>query len=135
AYLACGPTALTGASADGLGGSFWRAFFFSVETLATIGYGEVAPNGMAAHLVMTAESLVGLLAFALGTGILFSRFARPIAAVVFSDRAVIAPYRGLTAFMFRTVNGRRNQLVELEAQVSVSYIDGSSPRYHQLHLE
>ncbi|HEY9229241.1 MAG TPA: ion channel [Gemmatimonadaceae bacterium] len=135
AYLACGPGALTGASPDSVGGRFAQAFFFSVETLATIGYGEIAPNGLAPHVIMSVESLVGLLAFALGTGILFSRFARPTAAVVFSERAVVAPYRGVTAFMFRIANGRSNQLVELEAKVLFSYIDGSSRKYNQLSLE
>jgi inward rectifier potassium channel len=135
AYLACGPNALVGAGAAGMGGAFWRAFFFSVETLATIGYGEVAPSGMAAHVVMTVESFVGLLSFALGTGILFARFARPTAAVLFSEGAIVAPYRGLSAFMFRITNGRSNQLVELEAKVLFSYIEGSSRKYNQLTLE
>jgi len=118
-----------------MGNAFWRAFFFSVETLATIGYGNVTPNGLTAHFVMTGESLVGLLAFALGTGILFARFSRPVAAVTFSNTAVIAPYRGVTAFMFRLANARSNQLVELEAKVLFSYIDGASRRYNQLSLE
>jgi inward rectifier potassium channel len=135
AYLACGADSLTGISPSTVGGGFWRAFFFSVETLATIGYGEVTPNGMAPHFVMTLESIVGLLAFALGTGLLFARFSRPTAAVVFSSRAVVAPYRGVTAFMFRITNARTNQLVELEAKVLLSYIDGSARKYYQLTLE
>ena len=135
AYLACGADSLTGISPSSVGGGFWRAFFFSVETLATIGYGEVSPNGMAPHFLMTVESLVGLLGFALGTGILFARFSRPTAAVVFSMRAVVAPYRGMTAFMFRITNARTNQLVELEAKVLLSYIDGSTRKYYQLSLE
>jgi inward rectifier potassium channel len=135
AYLACGPDSLAGISSSSVGGGFWRAFFFSVETLATIGYGNVSPNGMAPHFVMTVESLVGLLSFALGTGILFARFSRPTAAVVFSARAVVAPYRGVTGFMFRITNGRTNQLVELEAKVLLSYIDGSARKYYQLNLE
>jgi inward rectifier potassium channel len=136
AYLACGPTALTGAlPTTGGGAHFWRAFFFSVETLATIGYGNIAPSTMPAHLVMTAESLTGLFVFALGTGIMFARFSRPTAAIMFSARAVVAPYRGHTAFMFRVVNSRTNQLVELEAKVLFSRIEGSMRRYDQLSLE
>lgn len=134
AYLACGVDSLSGPML-GTFGPFWRAFFFSVETVATIGYGNITPNGFAAHFVMTAESLVGLLSFALGTGILFARFSRPTAAVMFSSRSVVAPYRGITAFMFRITNARSNQLVELEAKVLFSYIEGSSRRYHQLTLE
>jgi inward rectifier potassium channel len=134
-YLACGADSLTGTLPTTTGGAFWRAFFFSVETLATIGYGNITPNGLLAHIVMTAESLVGLLMFALGTGILFSRFSRPTAALMFSERSVVAPYRGKHAFMFRVTNGRSNQLVELEAKVLFSRIEGLHRRYDELKLE
>ncbi|HEX3868503.1 MAG TPA: ion channel [Gemmatimonadaceae bacterium] len=135
AYLACGRDSLVGTTSQAMGNVFWRAFFFSVETLATIGYGNVTPNGLAAHLVMTSESLAGLMMFALITGILFSRFSRPTAAVMFSTKAVVAPYRGVTAFMFRIANGRSNQLVELEAKVLFSRIEGAVRKYDQLTLE
>jgi inward rectifier potassium channel len=135
AYLACGADSLTSTSVGSVATPFWRAFFFSVETLATIGYGNITPNGMPAHLVMTAESLVGLLMFALGTGLLFSRFSRPTAAILFSERAVVAPYRGITAFMFRIANGRSNQLVELEVKLQFSRIEGTVRKYDQVSLE
>jgi inward rectifier potassium channel len=135
AYLACGANALVASTPTAVANPFGRAFFFSVETLATIGYGNIAPAGIAAHLVMTAESLVGLLFFAMATGILFARFSRPTAALVFSNRSVLAPYGGLTAFMFRVTNARSNQLVELEAKVLFSRIEGSSRRYDELLLE
>ena len=134
-YLACGADSLAGAEPARMGGPFWRAFFFSVETIGTVGYGNVAPNNFPAHIVMTAESLVGLLMFALGTGILFSRFSRPTAALMFSSRAVVAPYRNRQAFMFRVTNGRSNQLVELEAKVLFSRIEGEHRKYDQLTLE
>lgn len=134
-YLACGTDSLSGALPTATGGPFWRAFFFSVETLATIGYGSITPNGLPAHLVMTAESFAGLLMFALGTGILFSRFSRPTAALMFSAKAVVAPHRGKHAFMFRVTNGRSNQLVELEAKVLFSRIEGAHRKYDQITLE
>ena len=134
-YVMAGPGALGGDDAAQMGGAFGKAFFFSVETFATIGYGTVAPVGLPANLIVTAESLVGLLGFALVTGVLFSRFARPTAAIIFSDRAVVAPYRGATAFMFRVTNGRSNQLIELEAKVQFSRLQGDSRRYSQLTLE
>ena len=134
-YLACGVDSLAGAEPARMGGPFWRAFFFSVETIGTVGYGNVAPNNFPAHVVMTAESLVGLLMFALGTGILFSRFSRPTAALMFSERAVVSPYRGRTAFMFRVTNARSNQLVELEAKVLFSRIEGMHRKYDQVTLE
>lgn len=135
AYLACGPDAIQGQDPAVMGGTFGRAFFFSVETLGTIGYGNIYPVGIAANLIVTAESVTGLLLLALGTGILFARFSRPTAAIVFSDRAVVAPYRNMTGFMFRLTNGRANQLIELEAKVLFSRMEGESRQYDQLTLE
>jgi inward rectifier potassium channel len=118
AFLACGPEALHGAPAVDMGGNeFLRAFFFSVQTFATIGYGHISPAGLAANLLVTAEALTGLLVFALATGLLFARFSRPTAKIVFSERALIAPYQGATAFEFRIVNSRSSQLIEVECQL------------------
>ncbi len=116
AYMACGATALTGFQ-HGFLSRFWIGFFFSVETIATIGYGNIVPVTLAANLLMTFESLVGILAFALIAGIVFARFARPTAQIVFSEKAVIAPYRDIKGFMFRIVNQRRTQIVDLQARV------------------
>jgi inward rectifier potassium channel len=139
AYLACGPGGLGGTAAAEMGGPFLRAFFFSVHTFATIGYGNVVPLGLAANFIVTLETIVGLLGFALATGVVFSRFARPTARVVFSKRAVVAPYRGRTGFMFRLVNGRSSQLIELDVKVLFSRIEernGKRQRsYDQLKLE
>jgi inward rectifier potassium channel len=96
---------------------FIRGFFFSVQTFATIGYGTIHPIGMGPNLLVTAESYYSLIANALITGVVFARFARPTARIVFSDIAVVAPYQDITAFMFRLVNVRSNQLLEVKAQV------------------
>ncbi len=119
-YVACGAQALTGFDHQSLPMRFEQAFFFSVHTLATIGYGNIAPANLAANLIVTIESLIGLLGFAVVAGIVFSRFSRPLAQIVFSENAIIAPYRGITAFMFRVVNQRSNELVELRAQVLIA---------------
>jgi inward rectifier potassium channel len=119
-YLACGEQSLMRASGTPTLGRFADAFFFSVETLATIGYGHIAPVSLAANVVMTVESLIGLLAFAAVAGFVFARFARPTAQILFSKCAVIAPYRGGRAFMFRIVNRRSSQLVNVEARVLLS---------------
>ena len=137
-YLACGPDALTGMDA-GTGHGFLRAFFFSVQTLATIGYGEVVPYGVAPNVLVVAEALAGVLGFALATGLLFARVSRPTARIIFSREAVIAPYRGGSAFMLRIANARRSEIIELDAKVVLSLfeqVDGQrTRRFHTLALE
>ena len=141
AYLACGPAALLGPGAEMLGGRFSRAFFFSIQTFATIGYGQIGPNGFAANLVVTIEALVGLMYQALATGLLFARFARPTASILFSRYAVVAPYNNGHGLMFRIVNRRRrNEIIQLEAQVLLSSMErdnrgGAVRRYSLLPLE
>jgi inward rectifier potassium channel len=140
AYLACGQDALLLTGPAMLGGRFSQAFFFSIETFATIGYGQIAPNGVAANLVVTVEALVGLMYQALATGLLFARFTRPTAVLLFSRRAVVAPYGTARALMFRIVNRRRNEIIQLEAQVLYSALEpddrgGTVRRYLPLPLE
>ena len=119
-YVMAGEGALTGTHAGTLTNRFAETFFFSVHTLATIGYGTIAPSTLAANIIVTVETLIGLVGVAVVAGISFARFARPVARILFSRRAVIAPYRGGRAFMFRIVNQRNNQLVDLEAKVLLS---------------
>jgi inward rectifier potassium channel len=137
AYVACGPGALDGPVGDGsLAARFAQAFFFSVQTLATIGYGRVSPDGLAANVLVAVESLVGLLGFAVVAGIGFARFARPNPQIVFSRHAVVAPYEGITGFMFRLANARSSQLVEVEAKVSMSWKGPEGRReFDELALE
>lgn len=116
-YVLAGDGALSGVEPSAPGGRFAEAFFFSVHTLATIGYGTIAPSTLAAHLIVTVETLIGLVGVAVIAGISFGRFSRPVARILFSRNAVIAPYRGGRAFMFRIVNQRSNQLVDLQARV------------------
>ena len=99
---------------------FLRGFFFSVQTFATIGYGTIHPLGVIPNLLVTIESYYSLLANALITGLVFARFSRPTAKIIFSERAIVAPYRGITGFMFRIVNSRNSQLIEINAQVTFS---------------
>jgi inward rectifier potassium channel len=119
-YVLAGAHALTGFESEPQPLRFVNAFFFSVHTLATIGYGNIAPVNMAANLIVTVESLIGLLGFATIGGLVFARFARPTAVIIFSTNAIVAPYRDITALMFRVVNQKSNQLVELEAKVILS---------------
>jgi inward rectifier potassium channel len=130
AFFACGPGQIAGSRAVGLPAQYLEDFFFSVQTFATIGYGGLYPAGLAANVLVTLESLVSLLGFALATGILFSRFSRPTARILFSERAIIAPYRGVSAFEFRVANIRRNEMIQVEARVMLTRLkrDGSGNR-------
>jgi inward rectifier potassium channel len=118
AFMICGDSALADTSNIPTKNAFWRSFFFSVQTFATIGYGTLHPNGFAANILVTAESFVGILTQAFVTGMLFARFARPTAKIMLSDVAVIAPYKENTGFMFRLVNERANQLIEVEMKLA-----------------
>jgi len=140
AFYFFGPDAL-GTAYSGLERhTFLRAFFFSVQTLSTIGYGQVYPVGLAANLLVTFEALTGLIGVAIIAGLLFARFSRPNAKLLFSEHAVVAPYRGITAFEFRVANGlRRNELVDAGAKVLLTKfedVDGvRTRRYYPLSLE
>jgi len=104
--------AVPGSVANARPGSFEDAFYFSVQTLATIGYGGMTPVTRYAHIVVTFEAFMGVLAVALITGITFTRFARPSVRVLFSNRVVLAPRNGVPHLMFRMANWRRNRIVE-----------------------
>src|SRR5215213_3787798 len=116
-YAVLGDGSLVDTSEAPMQNIFLRGFFFSVQTFATIGYGTIHPVGVVPNLLVTLESYYSLLANALITGLVFARFARPTAKIIFSDVAVIAPYRDIEGLMFRLVNNRNNQLIELKAQV------------------
>ncbi len=121
-YSVLGPSALSEMPSAGLE-RFLACFFFSVQTFGTIGFGHIYPRTTAANLVVTAEAFVGLLGVALATGILFARFSRPSHRVLFSQVAVIAPFQGGTALMFRVTNGHRTQLIDLSAEVTFSHFE------------
>jgi inward rectifier potassium channel len=139
AYLACGPGALGSETVGMEHHTYLRGFFFSVQTLSTIGYGHVVPVGLPANALVTLESLIGLLGFAIVTGLLFARFSRPTAKMLFSRHGLIAPYQNITAFQFRVANARSNELVEVSAKVLLSRFEDSegtwTRRYYPLELE
>jgi inward rectifier potassium channel len=120
-------------------GSFADAFFFSVQTMATIGYGQMYPQTLYANLLVTLEVLLGMTILALATGLIFARFSRPTARIVFSRVAVVAPHNGVPTLMFRAGNQRHNRI--LEAQVTVAMLreevttEGERVRrFHDLRL-
>jgi len=109
-----------GAIANAHAGKFSDAFFFSVETISTIGYGQMSPATLYGNIVMTLEAMVGLTLLAVSAGLVLARFSRPMARVMFSKVAVITPYNGVPTLSLRLANERRNQI--LEAQVSVTLV-------------
>lgn len=117
AMFGCAFWLFPGAVANAHG--FLDCFFFSVETFATIGYGEMAPQSRAGHVMVTVEAFMGILATALITGLTFARMARPTAKVLFSEKAIIAPRNGVPHLQFRMANWRRNQIAEAQLHVMV----------------
>lgn len=135
-YVSLGPDALRGGTATAVAGRLEDAFFFSVHTLATIGYGNIVPATVAANVLDAIEALVGLLGVAIVAGIGFARVSRPVAGVKFSEVAVVAPYRGGTALMFRLANARRNELIQVKVDVNLSLLKPDGTRaFHALDLE
>jgi len=138
-FLLCGPGALNGSIAIGFGPRLLEAFFFSVQTLSTIGYGALSPAGLIANLLVTFEALSGLMIVALATGLFFARFSRPRAKIIFSESAVVAPFQGMTAFEFRIANERNSQLTNVEATVVLNRFEvhngKRTRRFHPLALE
>jgi inward rectifier potassium channel len=102
----------TGGVENAAPGSFADAFYFSVETMGTIGYGAMFPKSDAANVLMVAESMTSLILTALATGLVFAKFSRPTARVVFTREAVISPLNGVPTLMLRLGNERGNRIVD-----------------------
>ena len=100
-------------------GSFGDAYMFSVQTIATIGYGHLAPKSAFVNAVVVVESMAAFLSLSLWTGLAFSRFSRPTARVLFSDNAVITSDNGVPTLMFRVANGRGNRIVDASVTVTL----------------
>lgn len=139
-YTSFGRDALDNTLGDDAFHHFMDAFFFSAQTISTVGYGHISPKGMAANSVAAIESMMGLLAFALATGLLYGRFSRPSAKIAYSKNILIAPYlENGRAVMFRLANLRRNILIDLEVEIIFSFnetVDGKTVRrFYPLQLE
>ena len=130
---------IDGATSVTIYGRFLEAFFFSVQTFTTVGYGRLSPMGVLGNIMASFDAFVGLISFAIATGLLFARFSRPNAKILFSEKAIIAPYKDVTAFEFRMANVRTSQLVNVEVKVLFSerHLSGGKPRrsFHELPLE
>ncbi len=125
------PNAIAGINNIG----FLEAFFFSVQTLASIGYGVMHPDTLYANLLVTLESIASLMLFALITGIAFTRFAKSSSRVMFSRVATIHDYNGIPTLMFRTANERRNNILEakLSVYLMIDEISAEGQMMRRLH--
>lgn len=112
AYLAAGDSI-----ANAQAGSFGDAFFFSVQTFASIGYGAMYPQTRYAHICVTVEALTSLVSMAMLTGLTFARFSHPTTRVMFSQVAVITPHEGVPTLTFRAANQRHNHILEAQLRV------------------
>ena len=140
AYVACGPGGLVNTLDTGIYSPFPKAFFFSIHTSATIGYGSTVPVGLPTNTLVALESVVSLLGLAVVTGLVFARFSRPVADILFSQKAVMSWIGNLRAFQFRIINSRNNQIIDLHVRLLVSRFENNASgisvrRYYPLSLE
>lgn len=138
-YFFMDPAQVHGSEATTEFGRFLNDFFFSAHTLTTVGYGSMAPGGIAANVVAAIEALMGLMGFAVITGVLIARVSRPSAQIGYSSKAIVAPFQDGQALMFRIANERPNNLTEMQAQVLLMTVEPSAGRlerrYALLRLE
>ena len=118
--------AVPGSIANLPAGSLVEAFFFSVETLATVGYGAMAPSTLYGHVVATIEIFIGMLFTATMTGLVFVRFSRPKAKILFAERIVVTTHDGRPMLMIRIGNGRANSLSDATARLTVLLVERSA---------
>jgi inward rectifier potassium channel len=138
-YMSIGMKYLAGSQATTRGAEFLNAFFFSTHTLTTVGYGNIYPVGPWANLASAGEALLGLLGFAVITGLMFGRFSRPSSRIGYSEYMLVSPYEDGMSLQFRIVNRRSNNILELNARVllmTVESKDGKLERkFAELKLE
>ena len=138
-YLAAGIQTLQGAEGATALGTFLNAFFFSVQTLTTVGYGSMVPRAIGSNVIASVEALMGVMGFAFGAALIYGRFSRPTARILFSTWALIAPYQGKTSLQIRVANQRSNAIVDLEATIVLMAVEGSGEghrrTYSRLELE
>ena len=125
-YCLVGVRHLTGSDVATPFRGFVSAFFFSTQTLTTVGYGAIAPSGIATNSIASFEALLGLMAFAVATGLLVGRVSRPSARIAFSEKVIVARYQGGTSLQFRIANQRSNSLMELDAKVLLMTVDDTA---------
>jgi inward rectifier potassium channel len=140
AYTSIGIEHLSGIEAGNWRHNFMESFFFSTQTMTTVGYGRISPTGFWANILASIESLLGLLSFALISGLMYGRFSRPTAKIAFSKNMVVAPFENGQGLMFRMANARRSELIETEVNLilAINQFDATGKtirRFHNLELQ
>lgn len=138
-YTIAGVHNLEDPSSTGFFLKFLYSFFFSVQTFTTVGYGGILPDNIFSNLVASFEAMTGLMGFALATGLLYGRFSKPSAKIVFSNNAIIAPFKGGRSLQFRIANKRSNVLMNLEARMILMLVEKKdglfTHKYYNLNLD
>lgn len=134
-YMAIGMEYLKGAEAPTKTLEFVNVFFFSTHTLTTVGYGNIYPVGPWANLISACEALLGLLGFAVITGVMFGRFSRPSARIGYSKYILVSPYEDGMSLQFRIVNRRSNNILELNARVLLMTVESKDGKLQRKFVE
>ena len=139
-YFLCGADALAGIQKSSALSQFSDCFFFSVQTLATIGYGRISPISFWPNILVAIEAFCGVLGLAVITGVLYGRFSRPTARLIFSNNAIIGQYNGRSCFTFRVANARLNQIAEAHMTLTLTKNETSqegetSRKFYTMKLE
>ena len=133
-YLFIGCEGIGGLDKLAISSNFIKAYYFSAQTLTTVGYGQLYPKTIGISSVAAIESFTGLLAFAMATGLLYGRFSRPKAKLIFSKNVLFAPFKGGNALMLRLANPKESQIIDVTADVFFTYIDFSEGQKQRKYL-
>jgi inward rectifier potassium channel len=139
AYMAVGVEGLSGFGFQSPGMRILETIFFSAQTLTTVGYGRLNPVSLGAEIVASVEAFVGVMSFAMATGLLYGRFSRPHTMLVYSDHALVSPFREGRGLMIRVANKRDSQMINVSAGLMFSVVEtsegGPMRRFYNLELE
>jgi inward rectifier potassium channel len=138
-YIGLGVDGINGIEELGIESDYLKAFFFSTQTMTTVGYGQLSPGTAPISTIAAIESFLGLLGFAVATGLLYGKFSRARAKLMFSDNALISPYKEGKGLMVRLANKKASQIIEVKADMFLAYIDenelGVTRKFYSLPLE